>query len=260
MILATLDTITRRGLLEAGLPIHYYLEYMIHGSTCLRELSFDTLKIINTVQLPVNDYGAVDLPDDFVDEVSVGFFGGGTLQPLPHQNSISPLRLHDPTTGQYTSPQLPTNGVIPGNVNNVNSGNDLFLGGLGIFWFWNVSDFGEPTGRFFGATGGTSIGYKVIRERRQIQMSNGYERKSVVLQYISDGQSIDSATQIDTQAIQTIRAWQEWKRSPTANNEYSAEAMSFWNRKKNLRARLSGMSLVDVKNALRNGYTAAVKN
>jgi hypothetical protein len=80
------------------------------------------------------------------------------------------------------------------------------------------------------------------------------------LQNISDVQNIDNATQIDPQAIQCIRAWQEWKRSPNANNEYSAEAITFWNRKKNLRARLSGMSLVDVKNALRNGYTAAVKN
>jgi len=80
------------------------------------------------------------------------------------------------------------------------------------------------------------------------------------LQYISDGQSVNSATQIDTQAIQCIRAWQEWKRSGNANNDYSPEAVSFWNRKKNLRARLSGLTMVDVKNALRNGYTAAVKN
>ena len=136
----------------------------------------------------------------------------------------------------------------------------MFLGGLGIFWFWNVSDFGEPTGRFFGASGGTSIGYKVIRERRQIQMSIGFERTSIVLQYISNGQSIDSASQIDTQAIQCIRAWQEWKRSANANNDLSPEAISFYNNKKRLRSRLSSLTIVDIKNTLRNGYTGAVKN
>jgi hypothetical protein len=259
MKLATLDTIVRRGLIESNLPMHYYLEYMIHGATCLRELSFDTLKIVNTVHLPVNDYGAVDLPEDFVDDVSMGFYASGVLQPLPHINSISPIRNHN-QQGQFTHPSIPTNYTTPTNVNQVNSGNDLFLGGLGIFWFWNVSDFGEPTGRFFGATGGTSIGYKVIKERRQIQLSVGFERKSVVLQYISDGQSIDNASQIDTQAIQCIRAWQEWKRTPGANNDYSAEAISFYNRKKQLRSRLSGLTLVDIKNTLRNGFTAAVKN
>ena len=67
MRLATLDEITRRGLIESGLPIHYYFEYLTHGATCLRELAFDTLKLVNTIQLPVSETGAVDLPDDFVD-------------------------------------------------------------------------------------------------------------------------------------------------------------------------------------------------
>jgi len=254
MILTTLDSIVRRGLLEAGLPIHYYFEYLVHSSTCLRELSFDTLKIVNTVSLPVNSYGAVDLPDDFVDDVAVCLPSGTTLQPLPRQNSINPIRIHNATTGQFQVPPR-TNYAAAAGVDD-----SFFWGSAGWLWYWNVNDFGEPTGRFFGATGGTQRGYKVIKERRQIQMSFDYSGESIVLQYISDGQSIDNATQIDPQAIQCIRAWQEWKRSPNANNEYSAEAMSFWNRKKTLRARLSGLTIVDIKNALRNGYTASVKN
>ena len=134
MRLATLDEITRRGLIESGLPIHYYFEYLTHGATCLRELSFDTLKIVNTVHLPVNEYGAVDLPDDFVDDVSMGFYGNGVLQPLPHINSISPIRNHD-EQGRFVHPSIPTNNVTPINANNVNSGNDLFLGGLAFISF-----------------------------------------------------------------------------------------------------------------------------
>jgi len=252
MTLTTLDSITRRGLLEAGLPIHYYFEYLLHGATCLRELSFDTLKIVNTVQLPVNEYGAVDLPEDFVDDVAVCLPGGAVMQPLPHQDWISPMRFVNPQTSQYE--------MATYNTNSAGADSNFFWGSAGWLWYWNVNDFGEPTGRFFGARGGTQRGYKVVKERRQIQMTPDYSGYSIVLQYISDGQSISNATQIDTQAIQTIRAWQEWKKSPNANNEYSPEAMSFWNRKKTLRARLSGMSLVDVKNALRQGFTASVKN
>lgn len=256
MRLATLDEITRRGLLEDGLPIHYYFEYLTHGATCLRELSFDTLKIVNTIALPVSETGAVDLPDDFVDDVAVCLPAGTTLQPLPHQNWINPMKFHSGTTGQFTNPG---NNVAAG-VNSAGADDSFFWGSAGWLWYWNVNDFGEPTGRFFGASGGTQRGYKVVKERRQIQMSYDYSGLSIVLQYISDGQSIDSATQIDTQAIQCIRAWQEWKRTPNANNDYSAEAISFYNRKKQLRARLSGLSLVDVKNALRQGFTGAVKN
>jgi len=252
MTFTTLDTIVRRGLLETGLPIHYYFEYLIHSSSCLRELSFDTLKIVNTVSLPVNEYGGVDLPNDFVDDVAVCLPSGTTLMPLPHINHINPMRMHNPTTGAYQVPSV--------NSNPAGVGDNFFWGSAGWLWYWNVNDFGEPTGRFFGARGGTERGYKVIKERRQIQMSFDYAGQSIVLQYISDGQNIDNATQVDPQAIQCIRAWQEWKRSPNANNEYSAEAITFWNRKKNLKARLSGLSLVDVKNALRNSFTASVKN
>lgn len=255
MVLATLDEITRRGLLENGLPIHYYLEYLTHGATCLRELSFDTLKIVNTVRLPVNEYGAVDLPDDFVDDVMVGLPSGGVLQPLPHQNWINPMRVINPSTGQYTIPNMPDY-----NTNTAGVEDTFFWGSAGWLWYWNVNDFGEPTGRFFGSRGGTQRGYKVVKERRQIQMSYDFNGGDIVLQYISNGQNVDTASQIDTQAIQTIRAWQDWKRSPNANNDYSPEAVSFYNNKKRLRSRLNSLTLVDIKNAIRNGYTGSVKN
>jgi hypothetical protein len=177
------------------------------------------------------------------------------LQPLPHQDWINPIRIHDSTTGQFKSQTLANY-----NTNSAGVEDSFFWGSAGWLWYWNVNDFGEPTGRFFGSRGGTQRGYKIIKERRQIQMSYDFTGNSIVLQYVSDGQSVSSASQIDTQAIQTIRAWQEWKHSPNANNEISPEAMAFWNRKKTLRSRLSGLSLVDVKNALRNGYTGAVKN
>ena len=205
--------------------------------------------------MPVNEYNAVDLPDDFVDDVMVGLPSGSTLQPLPHQNWINPMRLHNPTTGQYALPTMPDY-----TTNSAGVEDTFFWGSAGWLWYWNVNDFGEPTGRFFGSTGGTKRGYKVVKERRQIQMSFDYSGGSIVLQYISDGQNVNNASQIDTQAIQTIRAWQEWKKSPNANNEMSPEAITYYNNKRRLRSRLSGLTLVDVKNVIRNAYTGAIKN
>ena len=102
MLFATLDEITRRGLLEDGLPIHWYPEFLYHGATCLRELNFDTLQLINTANLPVNSYGGVDLPDDFSDDLSVSVPVGSALAPLPKQDYITPLRIHSTTRGVCT--------------------------------------------------------------------------------------------------------------------------------------------------------------
>jgi len=251
MKFSNIDSIVKRGLLEQNLPMHYYMEYLVHTTTCIRELAMDTLKIINTVELPVNEYGAVDLPDDFIDEVSVCMQAGTTLQKLPHQNWINPILKIDPDTGQYIPQSV--------EVNKTGVDSDFFWGSAGWLWYWNVNDFGEPTGRFFGATGGTSSGYSLLKERNQIQMSPDYSASSIILQYVSSG-AYDTASLIDIQAIQCIRAWQEWKYSRNSNNDYSPEAISFYNRKKQLRSRLSGLSLVDVKNSLRQGYTGTIKN
>jgi len=249
MIFTNLDIISRRYLLEKGLPIHYYPEALFHSSSCLRELTFDTLKIVNTRDLPVDNTGAIDLPDDFADDVMLAFNTGATLQPIPHRDTINPLRVHNTTTGEFEK-QSTNIGLHP---------DGLFFPFVGWTWYWNMSDYGEPTGRLFGANGSNPRGYKVIRERRQIQVYGGKETH-MVLQYISDGQSVDAATMVDVQAFATIQAYIVWKRSPNPDNEFSPEGRLYLNQKRKLRARLNGLTTEDVKNIIRGGYTAAIKN
>lgn len=249
MLYTTLDTIIRRSLLESSLPIHYYAESLYHSSTCLRELTFDTLKIVNTRNLPIGAYGEIDFPEDFTDDVMLSLADGSTLRPIPHKESINPLRVHSTTTGQFES--------HPSSIN-INNG-DLFFPFVGYTWFWNVSDYGEPTGRIFGSNGGNTYGYKVIKERRQIQVY-GCNGGNAILQYISDGQTIDNASMVDSLAFTTIQNYIIWKRSPNANNEYSPEAKMYYNTKRKLKARVSGLTGADVINIIRSSYTAAIKN
>lgn len=249
MVFTNLDIIVRRTLLDNGIPIHYYAEFLFHASTCLRELTIDTLKIVNTRNLPIGDYGEVNLPEDFLDDVMVSFDSGSTLVGLPHKDSLNPLRVHSTTTGLFES-QVPSTDL---------NSTGLFYPFIGYSWYWNVSDYGEPTGRVFGAGGGTGYGYKVVKERRQIQVF-GCNTGDCILQYISDGQSVDNASMIDTQAFYTIQNFITWKRSPNASNMFSPEGTLYRNEKRKLRARLSDLSNVDVINIFRKNYMAAAKN
>lgn len=253
MQLANLDMICRRWLLDRGYPIHWYLEALFHSSTAIREMSKDTLNIVNTVNLPVDDYGAFELPGDFVDDVAVCFSSGGQLQQIPHKNRINPLRIHDATTGQFVS--QPT-------INQLGVDTDVFWGafGFGWGWFWNINEYGEPTGRAFGANGGSGRGYTVVRERRQVQLSDGFAGGNVIFQYISNGQSADNATQIDWRAFRAITTFIDWQRSPNATMKDSPEARTFYNERRLLRAELSELSMADIKDVLRSSYTASLKN
>lgn len=250
MIFNTLDTIVRRTLLERSMPIHWYAEYLFHSSACVRELSFDALKIINTEFLPVGDYNEVDLPGDFVDELSVSLPVGGQLQEVPKNYNLNPLRNRN-SEGLFVPY---TNSTIDGLSTNI----------LGIqpqwLWFWNVNDWGEPTGRFFGAPGGVRGGYNVFKERRQIQLAAELVTTGVVVKYISDGQRADNATQIDAQAISTIQSYVDWKRGLSAAIKDSPEARTYTNERRKLVARLDDLTIMDIKNIMRNNNNAAIKS
>lgn len=250
MIFNSLDTISRRYLLERSLPLHYYLEVLLHASTCLRESNFDTLKIVRTVELPVNSYYAVDLPDDFVDDVALAIPIGGLLHPIPKREGITPLRSHD-STGQFVPWPLLSNTT-----------DQTFFGfNTSWLWYWNINDYGEPTGRYFGSPGnGRLNGYKVVKERRQIQVTNTFTSGTVVLMYISDGQSADNATNIEIAANRTIHTYVDWQRSPNATVKDAPEARTFYNEKRKFRARQNDLTIDDVKDIIRKSYRASIKN
>lgn len=252
MVFANLDMICRRALLEKGLPLHYYLEVLLHQSAAIRELAKDTLQIVNTKFIAVNSYGAGQLPDDFVDEVGVYLPVGGELLPIPKRNSLSPLRTTD-STGAF----------VPYTTQSTQIDN-IFFGGIQWGWggwMWNVNDFGEPTGRFFGMNGGVSYGYQIFRERRQIQFTDNFVGAgNIPMMYISNGQSVDNATQIDWRAFAAIQSYSNWKSSPNADMKDAPQARTFYNEMRRLRAEMSDLTVEDIKNIIRSNYTAAIKS
>ena len=129
--------------------IHFYFEKLLHICTCLRELNIDTLQIVNTIQIAFDAQGSAMLPDDFSDDVGVSL-NGGSLQMLPHQEYISPIRVHNATTGAFESQTQNQSGTVT-------DGNFLFGFATGT-WFWNVDSYGSFSGGFYGANGGTSMG------------------------------------------------------------------------------------------------------
>lgn len=246
----TVDIICRRWLLDRGMPIHFYAEALFHCSTAIRELSKDTLKCINTANLPVSTYGTIDLPSDFVDDISLSFEAGLLLKPIPHKTNINPLRKHNATTGAFEAQVT---------AEDLEISNGVFFGS-GAFWFWNINSWGENIGRFFGANGGTPTGYKVIKERRQIQLAEGFDSGNCVLQYIGNGQSTDNATQVEWQAFRAITSFIDWQKSPGATNKDSAEGRTYYNERRTLRANLSDLTGTDIRNIVLQAYSGAPKN
>ncbi len=248
---ANLDMIVRRSLLEKGYPIHYYAEYLLHASSCIRQLSTDTLKMVNTVRLPINSYYAVDLPEDFVDDIALSIPIGSFLKSVPKNDALNPMRVTNKNTYQFEQYR-----------NRPKDEQETVFGiNPSWLWYWNVNDYGEPTGRFYGASGGERAnGYKLVKERNQIQLTETFAGNSVVLMYISNGQSIDNATRVDMLAFSAIQAYIDWKTSPNAARRESPEARTYFSERRLLRAKLNDLTPTDIKNIVRKNYMASIKN
>lgn len=248
MIYTSLDKIVRRVLLGKRLPIHYYIEFLVHASTCIRELTNDSLMVVNTVELTPNEQFAVDLPCDYVDWTKVGLRQGQFVQPITQRDSINRLVQYLPN-GQPTT---------YGAANSVNLDFPFWPG----YWmFQNIDDLGENLGRLYGYnTGIGANGFKVLKERSQIQLTETFNGTTCVLEYISDGQRADNATQIDPRAQMCVESYINWKRGPNADIDRSPEAVSYFNQRRQLRARMDDLTPWDIRSILYRNYKGSIKN
>lgn len=201
MTWTSLDRIVKGMLISKGYPIHYYMQFLYWGSRGYEELHFDSLRSIKTVKLPINqDYKAVTVPCDFMDWVKIGIPYGQFVRPLISRPGISRLNNFDDDG----------NKVMYGDTNGVSSS---FFDGLFFNGYTQVyNENGEFTGRIFGAgIGDNPYTFNYVEERNEIQLHETLAATDIILQYITDGTSIDNATMITPYAKAAIEAYINWQ-------------------------------------------------
>ena len=201
----SLNAIVRNVLLRRGYPLHYYMQFLVNAKDCLREMSLDSLGVINTELLDVvvdGGYNVVNLPCGYIDYVKVGVRVGQYVKPLLERDSINRLHNYD-DSGDITAYSGVTDvATTESNVSLTSS--SVFLQDT-VTW----DSYGEYIGRQYGFSGAGSESdtFKVLPERNQIQLNENISVDKIVLEYIGDGMCSDSATQVDVYAVATIEAY-----------------------------------------------------
>jgi hypothetical protein len=127
-----------------------------------------------------------------------------------------------------------------------------------------INDNGQPMGRLFGFNAGwIQDGFKVIRERGQIQVDQNLCSSTLYLEYISDGQCADNATKVHPYAQKTIESYIIWQFKQHSRAYGSQERKlaqnEFSDQRRILRARLNDLTASDIKRIVRKGYSATIK-
>jgi hypothetical protein len=252
----SIDTIVRSVLLQQGKPLHFYIDCLIYGRECLRELYFDDLQVINTVLLDVHTTGNyIDLPCDFVDWVKVGIRVGQMVKPLVQDQSINPLHNYNSSGAIVDYVQSPPDAT-----------NLLYTFPISLFWgTTTINEYGESIGRLFGwGAGYESDTFKYLPERNQIQLNESLAVDKIVLEYIGNGMSCDAATQVDVYAMQTITDYIKWQLKENSRSYSDGEKerlrQIYLGQRIILRARKDELTINDMKRIDQRNYMATPKS
>lgn len=258
----TIDRIVRSQLLQAGYSVHWYSQFLKFAADCLRELTFDTLRVINTEKLTVNSYKAVTIPCSYVDFISIGVPFGQYVQPLVASNSINRLPYYAPNGEITTYPD-----VFQSQENVLgNTGNVPLLNGFGFLSYnwvtWN--DYNESLGRTYGLGDFPGAnGFKIIPERNIIQLDDQSCASHIILEFISDGQDCNAATRVNSYSQACIEhyivfAMKKFGRQYSMGEVQEAERR-YYNQVKILRGRMNDATISDIKNIIRKNSRSSIK-
>lgn len=252
MKLYTLDNIVRSALADRGYPLHFYLQFLQYGIDALRMLNFDVLQSIKSVRLPVNSYKAVTLPCDFVDIVKLGTETGQYVVEWGPKDSLNRLNDFDANGNKipYGDPESES-GLLPNDWEG--------------FWLSNfVNDKGEHKGRIFNNFPAFRNSYKLLRERNEIQLDTAFEGQEIVLEYISDGLTVDASNAIHPYAIDAIKAYIFWKMKEHARQYNLSERRiaedQFYNQLRLLKGRMNDMDYTTIVRAMARRYGPVIRN
>lgn len=253
MQLSTLDNIVRAALAERGYSIHWYLQFLTHGVSALRELNFDVLQNIKSVRLPVNSYKACTLPCDYVDYVRVGNEFGQYIYPHGEKkSSYNRLNKFDSSGNKIAYGDVEaTNGILPNNWEG--------------FWYTNyINDKGEHLGRIFNNISGFRESFVILRERGEIQLDVSYTGTTIVMDYITDGTSTDASNNVHPYAVDTIKKYIFWRHKENGRQYNISERQlakeEYYNSLRVLRARMHGIDVNDIRRSLAKGYGPTIRN
>ena len=85
-----LEKVVREFLIESGRTEHRFVQALQFGISCLRELNYDVTGSPSIKILTVNDNDTVDLPNDYLNYIRLGFTDGrGEFRELGRNKDIA---------------------------------------------------------------------------------------------------------------------------------------------------------------------------
>lgn len=242
----TLDQVVREYLLEAQLPEHKYVQALQFGISCLRELNFDVTGVPVIKNLTVNADDTVDLPNDYINYIRLGFTDStGGFQELGRNNLIALNRNLD-DCGVRTD-RIPSDSLDPQQ--------DALPGSYTDYYSTHFRN-GQNVGAYYGMGGGNNANglFRIDKAYNQIQLEGYRGGDTITLEYLSDPAKAKGEFLVIPFAIETVKSYIQFKMAlnhPRMKSDAPYLKTLHGKQIKKLRARLKSVSVQDILQSFR---------
>ena len=236
----TLDEVIQGLLVDEGKSSeHEYLRYFNIGLRGLKELNFDTVRQIKSVELQLDNKNTVTLPSDYVSYIKIGVAdNNGNVSYMGLRENINFVPGTQSTTVQDNTENPP------------------------IFSYNNYDN--SLWGRYGQGGGNNANGYyRENLDNRTIELSNS--NGPIILEYVSDGSTGLTGTEIKIHAFaeEALRSFIYWKsvqRKRAINmNEKMAAKNEYYNQKRLSRARMQSFNKNEALQTSRKAFKQSPK-
>ena len=233
----TLDEVIQSLLVEEGKNSeHEYLRYFNLGLKGLKELSFDVVKNIKTIELQINDVSAITLPPDYVRYTRIAVVDSdGELNTLGRKSNMALLQSADKSDSDSDTLDPP------------------------VFSYGMWTRYGQGGGNNHNGY------YRENHDAGTIEFSDMKNGTSVVLEYISDGSAGLSGEEIKIHSFaeEALSAYIYWKsiyrkRAINMNEKMLAEK-NYYNQKRLARARMQSFTKDEALQTTRKAFKQSPK-
>tara|TARA_R100001377_G_scaffold7512_1_gene3978 strand:+ start:526 stop:1248 length:723 start_codon:yes stop_codon:yes gene_type:complete len=234
----SIDEIIQDLLIEEGKSSeHEYLRYFNIALGGLKELNFDTVRQVKSIEINLDHKNTITLPTDYVSYISIAISSGNELNYLGKKNKINFVKNSNPVSSTTTEDPPVFTDNTPGD-------------GL-----W---------GRYGQGGGNNSNGY--YRENLNegtIEFSGSGQK--IILEYISDGSGDLEGLNIKIhsfaqEALKSYTYWRSIYRKRAINmNEKMLAKKEYYNQKRLARARMQSFNKQEAMQTTRKAFKQAPK-
>jgi hypothetical protein len=229
----------------------------------LREFGFDMLKIVKSIKLPVNqDLKTVDLPDDYVDIIKIGYVGNdGLVYIFGHNKNINYSQAY---VKDASGIPIDTDGDGVYDREDDKGEVELFQSAKGYdqFIFRNFL-YDNSYGAVYGLGGGHYSGeYRMNHEQNRIELSIGGNLDTVVIEYVAD-EARSSNPSVNIYAEPALRSYIYYKlierKNAVPQGEKARARQEYYNEKRLANARIKSFNKDEALKTIRKNFKQSPK-